>query len=103
MCVVTRYCLAVLLVDCSTLPAHCKQSSVVQVTFTLLVAGCSQLMQSVVWDNYGCYPLCLFLKQRQHLLPFLKALVAFSKGTRTVKLCTNKVLQFVFAGAGKWP
>jgi len=43
MCVVTRYCLAVLLADCSTLPAHCRQNSAVQQTFALLVAGASQM------------------------------------------------------------
>jgi len=56
MRVVTRYSLAVLLRDCATLTVCCKQSSVVQQTFALLVAGCSQRTQTVVWDDHDhCY------------------------------------------------
>jgi len=36
----------------------------------------------------------------QHLLPNPNALVAVSKGIRAVKLCTNKILQFLTLGAG---
>jgi len=57
VCFSRRYCLAVLLADChcSTLPAqHCARkqiSSVAQQTFALfLIAGCSQLTQTVVWE-----------------------------------------------------
>ena len=36
----------------------------------------------------------------QHLLPNPNVLVAVSKGTRAVKLCTNKILRFLTGGAG---
>jgi len=32
--------------------------------------------------------------------PNLNALVAISKGTRAVKLCINKIIQFLTGGAG---
>jgi len=39
-------------------------------------------------------------KTLQRLLPFLNVLVAISKGMQTVKLCTNKILQFLTGCAG---
>ena len=36
----------------------------------------------------------------QHLLPYPNALVAVSKGMRAVKLCTDRILQFVTGGVG---
>jgi len=36
----------------------------------------------------------------QHLLSNAYVLVAVSKGMRAIKLCTNKILQFLAGGAG---
>jgi len=36
----------------------------------------------------------------QHFLPNPNVLVAISKGMQAVKLCTNKILQFLTGGAG---
>ena len=42
MCVVTHYCLAVLLADCSTLPVRCKRSSVGIVSLAYYWARCNR-------------------------------------------------------------
>ena len=39
-------------------------------------------------------------RELQHLLPNLNVLVAVSKGMRAVKLCSNKILQFLTGGVG---
>jgi len=40
------------------------------------------------------------IDELQHLVPSPNALVAASKGMWAVKLCTNKILQFLTGGAG---
>jgi len=57
MCVVTRYCLTVLLANGSKLPVHSIRNSAVKRMFAPLVAECSQLTQTAVWDDDGCCPL----------------------------------------------
>jgi len=40
------------------------------------------------------------VEDHSSILPNPNALVAVSKGMHTVKLCTNKILQFLTGGAG---